>query len=623
MKVSAVKRIRCSCCWGLSRFNLTPFALLLAPKNQIGFPKVTVHFRNVDADADFAIAKTEEENLKAKAAKAAFDKLTRQEKKNNAPDAVPAAVRKGFKCVSFEGTTVSDLKDYVLKQLDKQPFDLKVEHIQVFTKGTQLDPIMGDPAKTDLIDGGTYFAVEVFHEAPADMLRTVRLDELKFATLCLSNRRKLTHVSPLKTAAMSFSEVTLPWHHLCDGELHVRGIPVFCRDTAIEPSPFNPFTEMQNMDVDTTYSLPLNEYQKHLLTDEQQGKGVFGILETSTSHEMHRGFFPPKIKSKSLKVNKKKSPGPATEQVFFFRFVLKKGTDLRKHGMAVVYDNMGNSEGHCSLIRYKEAPGNQRPWKYTNPHGRVVVPDEFDSSKSPSDAELDKLLSPRHGLEQPETIFQEIAGIEYLTFPCLAAEYELHDFAVKARAEPLPLDEFDDLDAQSMYHAALVLFSTDCIGEDVYDALRVLESAHYAAKFVDSSTRKTLLQAMESVDVPDWKEIVIDADIEPSEALLDGVDILRRTFQEDEMGALTRASLDMSISSSAITATPHKAQKDGHAKQETPSPQTGTGAAESGDTPESHSTNASRKENYDSLLPAKSSSSNETDDPLQSLLGSE
>jgi len=157
------------------------------------------------------------------------------------------------------------------------------------------------------------------------------------------------------------------------------------------------------------------------------------------------------------------------------------------------------------------------------------------------DEDIAHLQSPREGNWQPEMQIEGIgSGGDYNVFPCLAAEFELHDFVLKGRAEPLPLNDSEDPNAKCISYAALVLYSTNGITEDVYEAIRMLEAAHYIVENIDSSVRMTLCRAMENVNERDLEGMKIEAlgDVDPFEALDDEMDILSRPTDPNSIDAL-------------------------------------------------------------------------------------
>lgn len=71
------------------------------------------------------------------------------------------------------------------------------------------------------------------------------------------------------------------------------------------------------------------------------------------------------------------------------------------------------------------------------------------------------MLHPFEPHREPETIDVDIAGKVYLVFPKVASLFVLHDLTMKASAETVPLETFDDPSQHSMYWAALVLYYVD------------------------------------------------------------------------------------------------------------------------------------------------------------------
>jgi len=456
----------------------------------------------------------------------------------------PSPKRKGFKSVSIEDATLtqSDLKTHAISKLKNDPVPLKEEHIRIYTENKNKPNTLvrlGDHEQ--LRDGATYFALEVFTTLPTNVYRTVRLDQIYPATLCHPKCQKFTKVSPFMTAAMSEDEQGLPWHALTDeGELVVRGVSVFWEDERTKiGNPRDPYLDVQRGI--GTYSIDLGTYEQ--LARKQPNPEidpVFGLLETTITHKKAASG---RLAVKNFKISvpavDRQKQQEATEQSVLFRFKLEQGTDLSKYGMAVVYDNLGPNECHCSLVR--ESPsGNEHPLDWIpiyRVHRRLFAPRQIDSLDGLTDQELKDMLSPRQVHEQPEIIDDEdIAGQSYSAIPKLAALFELQDFIVKARAEPLPPDTFDDSDARALYYAGLILFLAHSVTEDFYWALQMLEAADYKVGSLDGSVCKTLIKAMENADVERDLEAVkartrsMGLDIEPFDALHKGIDILSRAM---------------------------------------------------------------------------------------------
>jgi len=177
------------------------------------------------------------------------------------------------------------------------------------------------------------------------------------------------------TAAMTGKEDDYPWHALSSlGELQVNGISVFCRHTTthfcddkslpISDDRWNPFITVQKRK-DVAYKLFLDEF-KQLVEHKESSTDLrdsdFGLLRTVLTHNKKEGVLHEEkgtIKNEDpefakLSNSKKKESGLPSEQSVFFSFVLRKGTKLKPHGIAVVHDNLGEFEHHCTLVPKKD-----------------------------------------------------------------------------------------------------------------------------------------------------------------------------------------------------------------------------------------------------------------------------
>jgi hypothetical protein len=420
----------------------------------------------------------------------------------------------------------------VAKKLFKHPisddlnFVLRTENVWVFE---EVEGELKKVYKPDEIKSDTYyFALEVFEDTvPCDLFRTVAMDQIIPATFCLPQRRGFTSVSPLMTAAMTKEEREHPWHALSfDGELQVNGISVFCKDTTesfcendtmpIDIEQWNPFFTVLQKRKGVSYKLSLDNY-KQVVEHEEGEEGTnnrrdsyFGILKTVLSHEKiqeHGKLVEPKGKTanadpeyQKMTKKQKSEAGLPSQQSVFFSFVLRKGTNLKQHGILVVYDNLGEFESHCTLVRKTNVQDKAADVPTIYIDDRIHMP-----PAGLTDDDLTNMMSPKTGKDQPECCSAIISSKTVRAFPYLAAEFELHHLEMRGQAEPLPLDTFDEEDdnddAQDIYRAVSILFSlTHCWEHDVYHAMEMLEAAEYRVNIIDGSFRKTLLDAMGRVD---------------------------------------------------------------------------------------------------------------------------
>jgi len=165
-----------------------------------------------------------------------------------------------------------------------------------------------------------------------------------------------------------------------------------------------------------TYSITLDEY-KELVNNQPDSmiSQVFGLLETTITHDEYAGSL--SLKEYKVEAADKKSKGKdeAKENSLFFRFELEAGTDLSEHGMALVYDNLGDKDHHCTLVRESTLGKKTRTWHpLIGVHNHVYAPQQFDSLDKLKAKDLEDMLSLSNCQEQPETIFDAvIAGQSY------------------------------------------------------------------------------------------------------------------------------------------------------------------------------------------------------------------
>jgi hypothetical protein len=427
-------------------------------------------------------------------------------------------------------------------------FTLVSSHIRVFRKdGNELMPLADKDPGAPLHTDHAYFAVEYFQTIPTDMYRTMRIDQLQPCTYShpdyLNEERRWTCMSPLYCAAMNSSEAELPWYAVSkQGNLVVHGASLCCKDEAQESDIVDPFRAVEENEETGVTRLTMEQYEG--LVNDRGGKlhPVFGILQTNVSHQMtpFERELPKDMPKRKEKGSKKKRM--TSERLVCFRYKLRKGTDLSKYGMALVYDN--SSRYNCSLIREKSPePTKSRKWGcHEFLHESVPVlpvdysPEDVGSADSDERDELlrTKILCPfaefvgSADYEEPERWFACIAGKQYLAFPKVAALFVLHDLYMKASAEPVALERFDNPLQQPMFWAASVLYHIDA-DDDVRKAIEELEESAYHVSDVDSSYLLTLRSAMQTavamMDHDDWKKLELDEDAS-TEALEDGIYII-------------------------------------------------------------------------------------------------
>jgi len=120
-----------------------------------------------------------------------------------------------------------------------------------------------------------------------------------------------------------------------------------------------------------------------------------------------------------------------------------------------------------------------------------------------SNTQLTQCLSPDKSRPQPQCCNDvEIQRKLFKVLPCLAAEFQLHDVLVKAHAEPLPLETFEDDETDAMSSAASCVFShaLSCGNESIFKTLEMLESEDCVVENLHASCRKVLLGAIDDID---------------------------------------------------------------------------------------------------------------------------
>lgn len=559
-----------------------------------------------------------------------------------------------------------DLKTFVFDELKGHPiYDrFNVDDIRIYEAAGDQNQADAKHLADDqpLCHDRNYLAFEVFEVLPTDMFRTVKLDQLLPATFCLPELRNVTKLSPLLTAAASSSERGFPWYSLARDEeneeevrVRVHGISVFCKAAAIaiqgqgqDNKISNPLEEFYNeAELNQTHSLDLKQYGDLFKGEERNPE--LGILTTAfrlVPEVRGRVRFDTKKGTVYCGLSKKEkkrraAQGLASDHVAFFRFKIPKNTDLGKHGMLAVYDNLGPSENHCTLVENPRTPVQQGPpqgmtertWKQVRGVNiQILMPEDVRLGEL-TDAKIKSMQEPAKENEQPE--FQEmlLSNGQFLVFPCLAANFQLHDFVLKGRAEPSPLDDFKDTESKSLYHAALVLFATrHADADEVYEAMRVLEAAHYDVNNISLSVRTTLFRAMDQVDKDEVEEMEIEdlGDLEPYDALDEGIDILSRLPEEgsSNVDSLTHKASDMNLSEKPPSSDKKPPVSfDAHFETATPRGATPRGATPKGtepgqgDSPETQGTGATGttvgtaedRGQLDSLLNVKGSSSSSSE----------
>eukprot|EP00978_Attheya_sp_CCMP212_P044274 scaffold305646_cov65-Attheya_sp.AAC.1 len=288
--------------------------------------------------------------------------------------------------------------------------------------------------------------------------------------------------------------------------------------------------------------MTLQDYQMLLPREERlhASHPDLGILCTSLTHEIdgdNNNIYIPKDELEHPQVVGTTEAGTKRKRQLLYRYKLKDHTDLSRYNMAVVFDN--SSQYHCKLIResniypeitwiWQKSP--LRLW----PSNRPILADNVPAL----DDEVRRRMDP-----PTNALHCYIKGGWCLGFPAVAALFELHNFMIKASAEPVPLDTVDDEKQHQMFLALLVLYhSCDSLGcsEKVQWAIEELESEKYVVEHVDTSCQLTLLHAIERVhndiDSSEWDnaKLGLDPGMDPYEILIDGEIFLKECQSQCE-----------------------------------------------------------------------------------------
>eukprot|EP00978_Attheya_sp_CCMP212_P001747 scaffold3577_cov60-Attheya_sp.AAC.4 len=324
----------------------------------------------------------------------------------------------------------------------------------------------------------------------------------------------------------------------------VSGISLRCTDEATGNTDDNPFRPMEKSEPEGAFCISPSDYLNLAPTDENlPGFPVLGILHTSLTHrqpecgKILRGNILHRFVNSRMIDNNVMG----RKRDFFFRYKLKTGFDLGVFGMALLFDN--TSPDHCSLIRIDE--GRERYWDTLSNRPVLAWPDDvgFPDDHQDLDDTLREILTLSPAKYQPEVYETDVAGLPYLAVPCLAARFEMHDFLIRASAEPVPLDHFEN-DTQRCVFLGIFLVHYLSDG-DVNWAIQQMEAAEYLVDNVDSACRLALLGRMYGIRWDtEWESVDIKCvlDMDPCEDLIEAIRVLERVEYGEDLPPATPLS---------------------------------------------------------------------------------
>jgi len=461
-------------------------------------------------------------------------------------DDQPTAKKKG-KCSSGAGLmtetlstkkkkTVRDLKGYVLNVLnnyDKDTAAIKVKlcDLRVFLKS---DSKWKEIPDSDILVGGdTYVVYECYSILPMDMYRTVTTEQLVSAVFTHpANVSSWTKMSPIYCCSFTENEQNEPFESKKNNYPKINGVSLRCSDDTIpyDGDFSNPSLEALEKG---NHSVSLESLQLRLPPGENyrnnnSGNSDFpemGITLNSLTTEPDN--VPINIWSKRRSPQLKKNNN-GNLRSFFYVYVLKAGTDLGPHGMAVVRDN--TSPGHCSLITDREFQEKDE-WSYTGP-GRKVLWPTIPSANIRENKKWHLLEEAWRRMNVPVLPFKidyrSPAGKYYMAHPYVASLFVLHSFMIVASAKPLPLPSFEGKDDQCLlYEAAIVLFDNGCY-QDERHAVDVLEKFSYDMTIIPEDDLQIVINSIDSIlDVWNNKHDD-DYDVDDLETLQQAVRVLNQ-----------------------------------------------------------------------------------------------
>jgi hypothetical protein len=372
------------------------------------------------------------------------------------------------------------------------------------TATTQLPPaqeirIFGNDSPTELNDASpltttaqyTYTAFEIFTTVPTDLFRNVKLNQIHpVVDSDPECHNGFTRVSALFCTALTPSESEDPPFYMhSTNRVVVRGASLECADTSVPAATVRPADEVTATEPRLT-RIPLNDI---VFQNTHDVNAEIGILRTSY---LYKDIIFPRFLSKTSSGN-----GPMKKRMLFWRYVIRRGTDLSSLGVSLVFDNANKS--HFSLIPNKQNAPNDEIWRVPDLQRPTLLRRDPAQPISPPDA-------------MPETISFVYDNSLCVAYPPVAQKFELHDFTMKAAGLVQFNGRNEDRDSQNLAQAAEIVFDRgdglpNCYG--IYEALDVLSSFAFDVKkvpFYDLGIfRNAMTDIQDGDDVGDAEQSVL------------------------------------------------------------------------------------------------------------------
>jgi hypothetical protein len=368
--------------------------------------------------------------------------------------------------------------------------------------------IFGNDSATELNDASalltttnakyTYTAFEVFTTVPTDLFRTVKLGEIHPA-VDSDPGNQFTRVSPLFCAALTPPESEDPPFYMQGGRVLVRGASLRCGDTSV-PATFGPADEAKATDQTDKLDrrMPLNDpvFQNTYGADTE-----FGILHTSVLNQTVVTTVDPLFVSKKISGG---GPSKRNTRHYYWRYVIRRDTDLSSLGVSLIFDNASKDKNHFSLIPNQRSDLNNRRWGAFDPRQHYLWKPDPDEPTPPTDT-------------MPETIsVVYYVMVYYVAYPLVAQKFELHDFIMRASGLVQSIERYEDEDKQNAQQAAEIVFDRgDGLPNsyEIYEALDILSSFAFDVKkvpFYDLGIlRYAMTESQDRDDVSDDERSVL------------------------------------------------------------------------------------------------------------------
>jgi hypothetical protein len=385
------------------------------------------------------------------------------------------------------GDTICHLRDAVAAFVDtaEPRFQQQAQAIRLFGNDSAIE--LNDAFPLTMTIEYTYTALEVFTTVPTDLFRTVKMDQIHPAVDSdPENNNRFTRVSPMFCAALApLESIDLPFY-MKGGRIMVRGASLICHDGAVVANfaPSDEVTETEPMN--TLMKIPLDDVK---FQNTYDGGTEFGILHTSMLNVSYGLAIVP------LFADPKESFGSGSRKKrhFYWRYVIRRGTDLSTLGVSLVFDNA--SKNHFTLIPNQRNNLSCTKWgvRLPNPRQMHVFQQMNLYRRDPA--------QPTPPVDtQPEHIFPVRYQKDYVTYPWVAQKFELHDFVMRASGLVQSVELYDDEDRQNIAQAAEIMYDRGANSYEMYDALAILSSFAFDIKKVSFYDLGILLNGMTEFD---------------------------------------------------------------------------------------------------------------------------